>query len=531
MPYNIEVMSLGRDMYPELERAAKGLNGVQEQFRFEVTPEAKRKPGLAFRRQEYLSTDVWNFLKEQRAVGAPRPFIIAFVTEPLSSPAFSNLFGSHAGKDGLAVVTTAGTTQYVKEVEQYVRYFLVRYALSFVNWQIKAHEDEDRKDCYFHFKRHKPDLLASMNSGKICDRCMALLDNPPAGSPVHRLDLDERDALEKMRQLVAGAHPYSIVMKGGGIKGLALAGALIELEKHFWFDRHVGTSAGAIAAVLLAADFKPAELKELFFKKDFTDFLDAPWWKLPFNLAFSRGLYPGESFRVWIADLLTQKLNKMSVVRMEHLERAIIYATSAGLGTVTYDSKGPRRETGASYAVRCSMSIPVFFTPAMLDNHRVYDGGLRNNFPLKKFLETFGDAPFLALYLGKPNNRTNRWMISDFLDIVVDGEERELVDNHRKDVVVIDTSPIGTVNFRLTALEKEFLVAVGKAAALELLCERKIDGGPTEKEAEAARAEAERMRTTIVAQRATRRKNRNLLIGATVAVAVIVLAVGRLAPF
>jgi predicted acylesterase/phospholipase RssA len=531
MPYNIEVMSLGQDLYPLLDRAANGLNGIQEQFRFEVTQPAQRPPGLGFQRKEYLSTDIWEFLNEQRAVGAPRPFIIAFVTQPLSSPRTSNLFGSHLGEFGLAAVTMSGAAQYVKEDERYCRYFLVRYALSFVNWLIKSHEDEARKDCYFHFKRNKRDILLSINGAGICDKCMTLLDNPPADSKVHRLTDSERDALVKMRQYVSGDYPYSIIMKGGGIKGLALAGALLELEKYFWFDRHIGTSAGAIAAVLLAANFKPSELRDLFATKDFTDFLDAPKWVLPFNLIFKQGLYPGEVFRLWIANLLTQKLGLMSEVRMEHLDRAVIYAARAGQGTLTYDSKGPRKETVASFAVRCSMSIPIFFTPTSVDGRRVFDGGLRNNFPLKKFLDTFPKAPFIALYLGKPDNRNNRWLSTDLLDIVVDGEERELVDSHPKDVVVIDTSPIGTVDFRLTPEEKDFLVTVGKASALELLLKRQIDGGPTLEQVQSVREEADCKRAAIIQQRMVRRATRRWVLGSVVAIALIILLVVEFVPF
>lgn len=531
MPYNIEVMSLGEDLYPLLDRAANGLNGIQDQFRFEVTHPTQRAPGLGFQRKQYLSTDIWKYLDEQRAVGAPRPFIIAFVTQPLSSPRTSNLFGSHLGEVGLAAVTMSGAAQYVKEDERYCRYYLVRYALSFVNWLIKSHEDEARKDCYFHFKRNKRDILLSLNSAGICDQCMALLENPPADSKVHRLTDSERTALVKMREYVSGDHPYSIIMKGGGIKGLALAGALLELEKHFSFDRHVGTSAGAIAAVLLSANFRPSELRDIFSAKDFTDFLDAPMWALPFNLLFKLGLYPGEAFRLWIADLLTQKLGLMSEVRMEHLDRAVIYAARAGQGTLTYDSKGPRRETVASFAVRCSMSIPLLFMPTSVDGRRVFDGGLRNNFPLKKFLETFPRAPFIGLYLGKPDNRNIRRFSTDLLDIVIDGEERELVDSHPKDVVVIDTSPVGTVDFRLTPEEKDFLITVGKASALEFLLKRQIDGGPTLEDVQRVRKEADSKRATIVRQRTIRRVKRRKIFGSAIAIAIITLLVIKFSPF
>lgn len=508
MRYNIEVTCIGTDQYAMLARAASGLNGVQDQFKFEVTPPSQRLPALSFGRETYLTDDVWSFLREQRKQGAPRPFIIAFVSRPLTSNRIGNLFGSHCGKEGLAVVTNCDSSQYVKEDERFCRYYMVRYAMSFVNWLIKSHDDESRKDCFFNFKRNKTEIIYSMNSGRVCDSCLSALDNPPEDSGVHRLTGEERVALEKMRKFVAGDYPYSLIMKGGGVKGLAFAGALIELGNFFSFDRHVGTSAGSIAAVLLAANFRPSELKEILEKKEFIDFLDASWWALPFNLVIKKGLYPGEEFRLWIGNLLTEKLGMQSEVKMCHLSRAIIYAARAGQGTLTYDSCGDRRETVASFAVRCSMSIPIFFQPTTVDGRRVFDGGLRNNFPLKRFLESFPNAPFIAIYLGRPDNKNQKSVLSDLLDIVVDGEERELVDQYKRDVVVIDTTPVGTVDFNLSKTEKKFLLSAGKAAALEFLLNRNIDGSPTAEAVKSARDEAEKLRSAVFLLRSKKRKLR-----------------------
>lgn len=520
MSYDIELMSVGEDVYPTLEASAESLNAVQQEFRYRQT--SQRQAGLGFKRTDYTTAQIWDFLRDQRTkFGGKRPYIIAFVSAPLKSSELQNIFGSHEAHEGLAVVTLHSHHQYVKETERFCSYYMVRYAMSFVNSHIKAHDDEARRRCYFNKKLYKPEIRESMDSGEVCNECQDKLDNATGGPPASRLSDEERQALAQMRKVVAGTYPRAVVMKGGGVKGLAFAGALIELERYFYFDRHVGASAGAIAAVLLAAGYTPRELVKLLSDKPFRDFMDAPWWKVPVNLLLRRGCYPGDHFQDWIARCLKQKIVREDEIKMRDITGALIYATRRGPGTVTFDSLGERQDTVASFAARCSMSIPVFFVPQMVDGRRTYDGGLRNNFPLARFLETNPKTPFVALYLrAQGNDKNAKWMGGDLLDIWLDGEERQVVDQHRRDVVVIDTSPVGTVDFKLTPLEKEFLVKIGRAAALKFLADRKVDRGPDAAAVQSADAEAEDLRNGVRRLRASRQIRRVFVFLLVVALAV-----------
>jgi GTPase SAR1 family protein len=64
----------------------------------------------------------------------------------------------------------------------------------------------------------------------------------------------------------------ALVMKGGGIKGLAYVGAIRELNHYYNFQWFVGTSAGAISAVLLGAGYTVDELETILKEKNFRDF-------------------------------------------------------------------------------------------------------------------------------------------------------------------------------------------------------------------------------------------------------------------
>lgn len=524
MAYDIELISIGEDCYRVLQDAATLLNGVQGQFRFHLLSEAPREEAAAFRRAEYLTQEIWSFLKHQRAaLGGNRPYIIAFLSAPLRSAAMSNIFGSHEAAEGLAAVTLHSSTQYVRETRRFCCYYMTRYALSFVNPLIKSHEDPERRNCYFHKKVYKPDLRASMDSGYICDQDQQQLDNPPAGGPAKALSYEEREALRRMRQVVSGDYPHALIMKGGGVKGLAFAGALTEIEKHFWFDRHVGASAGAIAAVLLAAGYDPTELVDILSKKNFREFMDARLWKIPINLIFKRGCYPGDHFSRWVTELLKRRITKQGEILMSDLNGAVIYASRRGPGTVIFDSVLERKDTVAAFATRCSMSIPIFFVPPQIEGRRVYDGGLRNNFPVTRFLKDHAGAPFIALYLSTPSETENVGIGSDLLDIWIDGEDQEVVDANPASVVTIDTSPVGTVDFNLSQLEKDFLLKVGRASALKFLKSRNLDNGPADTVVQAAIEEAEQCREQV-RQRRKQKSRRKLMIAAALLAFFIIVA-------
>src|SRR5229473_1648091 len=84
----------------------------------------------------------------------------------------------------------------------------------------------------------------------------------------------------------------ALIMKGGGMKGLAYIGALQELRRYYSFDMYAGTSAGAITAALLGAGYTADELRSIMMETDFSAFLPERLSRLT-NLIFYGGLYRG----------------------------------------------------------------------------------------------------------------------------------------------------------------------------------------------------------------------------------------------
>jgi predicted acylesterase/phospholipase RssA len=97
-------------------------------------------------------------------------------------------------------------------------------------------------------------------------------------------------------------------------------------------------------------------------------------------------VHPGIALIDWLREQLHKYLPQAADLKMKDLpKRAVIYASSSKSGEITFDTWGEHADSAVHAAVRCSISIPYFFQPQMLDNRRVYDGGLLNNYPVDIF--------------------------------------------------------------------------------------------------------------------------------------------------
>jgi len=462
MAFPIEILTTDQELVSQLVTAIQSLNYVQTEFRFEIANARLLNNAFNFHQQSYTNEQIYEWLTKYRVEsGGLRPYIILVITKPLSGARYSNLYGGHRAVEGLAWFTMDSFDdrfkQFLFDKIRFARYYFVRYTLSFVNPIIKAH---DTKGCMFDNKIAKRDIRLSYDTGKICDDCLRTL----RFSPLNNVDVG--NAIDKLLAVVSNQFPRALVMKGGGVKGLALIGALKELEKYFTFDTFAGTSAGAIAATLLGAGYTPNELEQILSEKNFNDFKNG-FLKQFWNFITRLGLNDGKHFREWMETLLRKKLRgQVSEIKMKDLKkRAILYATSVGEGLLRFDSNGERKETTAAFATRCSMSIPLIFKAEKIEGVKVYDGGLGNNFPLRTFISDNGSTLFIGLYLTSDVKKKGN-LYTDLRDIVTDADERQIVDANLDKIVIIDPRPIETTQFSLTDHEKKFLLQAGKVGAL-----------------------------------------------------------------
>jgi len=183
------------------------------------------------------------------------------------------------------------------------------------------------------------------------------------------------------------------VFRGGGVKGLGLAGALLGFAEHptkpvkKWVNV-AGASAGAILACYLATGHDAKDMVDLMKRTKFGDFQDFPAGGEilggGLNLLRKHGLAHGEAFRTWFNEQLegkTFKVTKTPDGADYRLKLIAVDVTNKALLVLPDDLPLYRlpKATAAivpddfliADAARMSMSIPYFFEPVELVRDRV----------------------------------------------------------------------------------------------------------------------------------------------------------------
>ncbi|HET6626147.1 MAG TPA: patatin-like phospholipase family protein [Nocardioidaceae bacterium] len=211
-----------------------------------------------------------------------------------------------------------------------------------------------------------------------------------------------------------------LVLEGGGVKGIALVGAVAPLvEAGYRFPRVAGTSAGAIVGSVLAALQRRGEpigtLDEIARTLDYAKFRDrgfpgnllGPLGFLTdgFSVLFDDGVFEGDYLEDWLAgvlgDLGVETFGDLRVDDpgddggIHHRYSLVVTASDLSRKRLLqlpwdYPEYGlDPDEQRVVDAVRASASIPYFFEPVELEGARgtstLVDGGLLSNYPIGIF--------------------------------------------------------------------------------------------------------------------------------------------------
>lgn len=292
------------------------------------------------------------------------------------------------------------------------------------------------------------------------------------------------------------------VFEGGGVKGIGLVGAVaVTEEKGYTFENVAGTSAGAIVASLVAAGYSAAEVKDIMDSLDYSDFKDKGLLdKIPglgpiASLGFEKGIYEGEFLQNLLRELLDKKgVSTFGDLVMEEYKddpryryKLQVIAADSSLGRMlvlpgAIESYGIRPDDlSVAYAVRMSMSLPLFFEPVVLknaDGERSYivDGGLLSNYPVWLFDDGTDNPswPTLGYKLvepeeGRPNSiRGPLSLLAALISTMMEAHDARYIDDTNfARTIPIPTLGVRTTDFDLSRERSEELYESGRSAASE----------------------------------------------------------------
>lgn len=314
------------------------------------------------------------------------------------------------------------------------------------------------------------------------------------------------------------------VFRGGGVKGLALAGALCGFAEHptkpiTTWKNVAGASAGAIIACYLATGHDAQQMLDLMKKTKFGSFADFPLHsKLlgGLDLLVAHGMARGDAFEQWFDEVLegatfaaVRKPSQNGEKPDWFLKLIAVDVTNRQLLVLPddlVDYRTPKTSTlidpdafRISRAARMSMSIPYFFRPIELehkDGHTavIVDGGTLSNFPVWLFdvdpavsgrlptRPTFGFTLTGGRGLGGGLNGLGRftpWGIRFAFEIFHTAQEawdaRFVSHSTHVRTLAVDAADVATTEFDLSPERQELLIENGRKAAKAFLDDFKLE--------------------------------------------------------
>lgn len=277
----------------------------------------------------------------------------------------------------------------------------------------------------------------------------------------------------------------NLAFKGGGVLGIAYAGAIKVLEERQVLqnvEKVAGTSAGAITATLVSLGYNASDIKSIVNGTSFKSFEDS---KNIFRIFTKYGLYAGDATLAWLKQQITQKKDKNlsanATFRDFHnagCRDLYVFASDLNLRTLAEFSFRATPDVIVAEAVRASMSIPLFFKAWRFSNnnpndHIYVDGGMIYNFPIEIFDQNEIPNPeTMGLYLSnvkgipKPNNLGYNSII-DYVKVtfetILDAQPINFNNDpeEKKRTAIIDDLGISAINFNLTTDQEEALYQSG----------------------------------------------------------------------
>ena len=268
-----------------------------------------------------------------------------------------------------------------------------------------------------------------------------------------------------------------IVLSGGGIKGIALLGALNVLHEKQLLNNvktYVGSSIGALVAALMCVGYTPIELYNVMSTLNPYEFKSIEPMKILTHFGFDSGCKIVQFLHTMICIKTGNSNLSFKELHERYGKTLIVTGTCLNTGQTEYFNHETAPDIDICDAVRLSISIPYMFSAVRYRDKIYVDGGILNNFPI----DIMNDKEnVLGIRLKSCDANTNNEIetLENFtialVSCVINEIQKLRLDNsvHQNNVVYIDLKDVSSVQFNLTPEKRQEIYDIGQATMQEYI--------------------------------------------------------------
>lgn len=210
-------------------------------------------------------------------------------------------------------------------------------------------------------------------------------------------------------------HGTVLVLSGGGSRGVAQIGVLKELERqNVKIDYIVGTSIGAVIGGLYSVGYSADELEDMFINADWDDiFSITNFYDRDKMFIDQKKYYDRKFINLWFDDFEFQMPQAISngykfseLLQNKILHSHYTYESNFDKLKIPFRAVSMDIVTGKAFifrkgdlltAIRASTTVPLRFTPILLDSMILIDGGPIANIPIKQAKAEFNPRYIISV--------------------------------------------------------------------------------------------------------------------------------------
>jgi NTE family protein len=213
----------------------------------------------------------------------------------------------------------------------------------------------------------------------------------------------------------------TIVISGGSTSGICLLGQLFRLNLDYTKIRNFsGTSIGAVISFLLCIGYSPFEILTQIKN-------NLPVFRQVFGLKPTNIMLMVTHKSLYSIKLIKEMINQMIIAKLGFIptfgqlnKNFLCCSFNYCKMRVEYFSTISTPDMDTSTALLLSCAIPFVFEPVLYNKDIYIDGGIIDNFPVKKTDDVFNCVSILGLVCTKVKQKKDKmvWNFDDILSIL-----------------------------------------------------------------------------------------------------------------